>query len=153
MINRSKVSLKKSKDALETFGICNGEEWLDSACYDAQQALEFLMKGILLDNGVYFGKTHDIAYLNSLLEDENIIFDKQKDLESLAGTITSWESEWINGTGIRTTINTVRRIHNIYENLLDTFLEMQSKLNDTSAKEITEEDIAKSKKMPDKSNY
>lgn len=42
MVNRSKVSLKKSKDALETYEICNGEEWLDSACFDAQQAIEFL---------------------------------------------------------------------------------------------------------------
>jgi HEPN domain-containing protein len=122
MIKRSKVSLKKSKDALETFEICNGAEWLDSACYDAQQAVEFLIKGILLNNGIYFDKTHDIAYLNSLLEENDIIFSKQQDLCALAGTITSWEESFKYGTKIKTTVNTVRRIYNIYNDLLDTFL-------------------------------
>jgi HEPN domain-containing protein len=129
MINRSKVSLKKSKDALETFEICNGGEWLDSACYDAQQAIEFLIKGILLNNGIYFDKTHDIVYLNSLLEENDIVFPKQQDLNSLASTIISWEDSIKYGTGIKTTVNTVRRIYNIYNDLLDTFLKNQEELN------------------------
>lgn len=125
MLNRSKVSLKKAKDALETFGICGGEEWLDSACFDTQQAIEFLLKGILLEYGVTFDKTHDILYLISLLDTTSFKFEKHDNLMLLASTITSWEESGRYGKGIRTTIDTVRRIHNIYNNILETFLDEQ----------------------------
>jgi len=127
MVNRSRVSLKKSKDALETFEICNGEEWLDSACYDAQQAIEFLLKGILLEHGVMFEKTHDIMYLISLIDETRFCFSKRDDLIMLASTITSWEEGSRYGKGVRTSVNTVRRIHNIYNDILDAFLEEQEK--------------------------
>ena len=127
MVNRSRVSIKKSKDALETYEICNGEEWLDSACFDAQQAIEFLLKGILLECGVSFEKTHDVNYLVSLLDDTNFRFSKHDDLIMLSSTITSWEEGSRYGKGIRTSINTVKRIHNIYEDILNVFLKMQEK--------------------------
>lgn len=127
VVNRSRVSIKKSKDALETFEICNGEEWLDSACFDAQQAIEFLLKGILLEYGIVFEKTHDVNYLVSLLDDTDFHFEKHNDLIMLSSTITSWEEGSRYGKGIRTSVNTVRRIHNIYEDILNAFLEVQEK--------------------------
>jgi HEPN domain-containing protein len=126
MLNRSRVSLKKSKDALETYEICNGEEWLDSACYDAQQSLEFLIKGILLEYGKTFERSHDIGYLAGLLEETAFKFEKLDALIMLASTITSWEEGSRYGQGIKTTVNTVRRVHNIYIDMLETFLEQQS---------------------------
>lgn len=127
MVNRSRVSLKKSKDALETFEICNGEEWLDSACFDAQQAIEFLLKGILLEYGIVFEKSHDINYLVSLLDDSGFEFAKHDDLLILSSTITSWEEGSRYGKGIRTSVNTVKRIHNIYDDILSAFLDIQEK--------------------------
>lgn len=127
MVNRSRVSLKKSKDALEIFEICNGEEWLDSACFDAQQAIEFLLKGILLEYGIAFDKSHSIDYLVSLLDETSFAFTKHDDLILLASTITSWEEGSRYGQGIRTSVNTVKRIHNIYNNVLEAFLEVQQK--------------------------
>ena len=126
MINRSRVSLKKAKDALETYEICGGEEWLDSACFDTQQAMEFLIKGILLEYGISFGKSHDILYLLSLLDETDFHFEKHDDLMLLSTTLTSWEEGSRYGQGIRTTVNTVRRIHNIYKDLMESFLEVQS---------------------------
>ncbi len=126
MLNRSKVSLKKAKDALEIYEICNGEEWLDSACFDSQQAIEFLLKGILLEYGVYFERSHDIGYLASLLNESGFVFSRMDELILLAGTITAWEEGGRYGQGIRTSVDTVHRIHNIYKELLETFLEDQA---------------------------
>ena len=125
MLNRSRVSLKKSKDALETYEICNGEEWLDSACFDAQQAIEFLLKGILLEYGKSFGKSHDINYLLSILDETDFSFSRHDDLLILSSTITSWEEGIRYGQGIRTSVNTVRRIHKIYREIMDEFLRIQ----------------------------
>ncbi len=127
MLNRSKVSLKKAKDALETFEICNGEEWLDSACFDTQQAVEFLLKGILLGYGVPFEPTHDINYLVSLLDETGFTFSKHDDLVMLSATLTSWEEGSRYGKGVKTSVSTVRRMHNIYDDILRTFLSIQEK--------------------------
>ena len=127
MVNRSKVSLKKSKDALETYEICNGEEWLDSACFDAQQAIEFLLKGILLEYGESFDKSHDISYLLSLLNQVGFCFSKENDLILLSATLTSWEEGGRYGSGIRTSTDTVRRVHNIYNDILEAYIEVQKK--------------------------
>ena len=66
---------------------------LDKACFDAQQALEFLMKAILLEYAVPFEKTHDILYLSGLLDQTGIVFDQKENLDLLATTITSWEEK------------------------------------------------------------
>lgn len=125
MLNRSKVSLKKAKDALETFEICNGEEWLDSACFDTQQAIELLLKGILLGYGVKFEHSHDINYLLSLLDNTEFTFSKHDDLMMLSATLTSWEEGSRYGKGVKTSVNTVRRMHNIYDDILQSFLSVQ----------------------------
>ncbi len=139
MLERSKISLKKAKDALETFEICNGEAWLDSACFDTQQAMEFLLKGILLGYGVKFESTHNIDYLITLLDDKTTFtFTKHDDLMLLATTITSWEEGSRYGKGIKTSVNTVRRIHNIYNNILETFIKIQETNQLTIANEIND---------------
>ena len=125
IINRSKVSLKKSKDALETYLNCNGDEWLDSACYDAQQSIEFILKGILLEYGISFDKTHDIGYLLDKLGGTDVNFEKKDDLYRLSTTLTSWEESGRYGTGIRTSVQTVQRIHIIYNDILNSYLQIQ----------------------------
>ena len=35
----------------------------DSACFHAQQCVEKLIKGFLVEMGIYFGKTHDLRML------------------------------------------------------------------------------------------
>lgn len=139
MVKRSKVSMKKAKDALETYEICNGEEWLDSACFDTQQAIEFLMKGLLLNYNIPFSKEHDISYLLERLNNAGFYFDKQEDLEARAATLIEWEEKGRYGKGIKTSVNTVRRFHNIYESMLTAFLAEQEKNQvKTSASFITE---------------
>ena len=58
--------------------VSDDDAYLDIACFETQQALEFLMKAILLENGVSYNKSHDIRYLLSLLEDVNFEFSKKE---------------------------------------------------------------------------
>ena len=51
----------------------------------------------------------------------------KKALELLADTITDWEENRRYGRGVRTTVQTVQRIHNIYKSMNEAFLEMQEK--------------------------
>ena len=83
------------------------------------------MKNILLENGVEFYKTHDISYLADLLTDNGFHFEKEDSLELLASTITDWEESSRYGKGVRTTVQTIQRIHNIYNSMNESFLKQQ----------------------------
>ena len=102
---------------------------LDKACFDAQQALEFLMKAILLEYGVPFDKTHDISYLSDLLEKTGITFDEKEALDTLASTITSWEEKGRYYEGIKTKKETVKRVYRIMDALNEAFLRVQEENN------------------------
>ncbi len=65
MYNRSLVMFEQSKNALGK--IANDDAYLDVACFEAQQAIEFLMKAILMEYGIPYNRTHDIRYLLNLL--------------------------------------------------------------------------------------
>ena len=64
MYNRSLVMFEQSKNALGK--IANDDAYLDVACFEAQQAIEFLMKAILMEYGIPYNRTHDIRYLLNL---------------------------------------------------------------------------------------
>lgn len=125
MYSRSVVMLEQAKNALEHSSL--DEAYLDIACFETQQAIEFLIKAILLDNGKAYDKSHDIRYLLSLLEETEFYFEKMDALELLADTITDWEENSRYGKGVRTTVQTVKRIHNIYKSMNEAFLDMQEK--------------------------
>ena len=127
MYSRSAAMLEQSKNALKM--VQEDDAYLDVACFETQQALEFLMKAILLENGVAYDKSHDIRYLLSLLKEVDFTFDKQDALEILSDTVTDWEEGSRYGKGVRTTVQTVQRVHNIYKSLNETFLETQERNN------------------------
>ena len=87
------------------------------------------MKAILLENGIAYDKSHDIRYLLSLLKEVDFTFDKQDALEMLSDTVTDWEEGSRYGKGVRTTVQTVQRVHNIYKSMNETFLESQERNN------------------------
>lgn len=129
MINRSKVAYETSKMQLDYYKDGKGDAWLDSACFNAQQAVEFLIKGILLSNGIYFGENgldkkqgHVIDFLLEQLEEINFTFEKLEELELLSATLTSWEQGARYGEGIRTSAKTLHRIYKIYDSMLEQFL-------------------------------
>jgi HEPN domain-containing protein len=127
MYSRSVAMLEQSKNALTKAS--EDEAVLDVACFETQQAVEFLIKAILLENGIAYPKSHDIRFLLSLLEQVNFSFEKMDSLDLLADTITDWEENSRYGKGVRTTVQTVQRVHNIYRSMNEAFLETQEKNN------------------------
>lgn len=125
MYSRSVVMIEQAKNALQHSN--EDEAYLDIACFETQQAMEFLIKAILLENGKPYDKSHDIRYLLSLLQETDFYFEKMEALDLLADTITDWEENSRYGKGVRTTVQTVQRIHNIYRSMNESFLEMQAK--------------------------
>ena len=119
--------LEQSQNAIER--VASDDAYLDAACFEAQQAIEFLIKAILLEHGVAYSKSHDIRYLMSLLDETGFSFEKHDSLDLLADTITDWEESSRYGKGIRTTVQTVRRVHNIYKSMNEAFLAQQEQNN------------------------
>lgn len=56
------------------------------------------------------------------MEDIPFEFEKQDALELLSSTITDWEESSRYGKGIRTTVQTIQRVHNIYDSMNEAFL-------------------------------
>lgn len=54
MYSRSVAMLQQSKNALTK--VSEDDAYLDVACFEAQQAIEFLMKANLLENGIPYDK-------------------------------------------------------------------------------------------------
>lgn len=121
MYNRSCVAVEQAKDALNKVG--RDDAYLDLACFLTQQAIEFLMKAILSEYGVAYDKTHDILALLELLRSINFEFEQEDSLELLATTITDWEESSRYGKGIRTGVQTVQSVHNIYKSMNAAFLQ------------------------------
>ena len=106
------------------------EAYFDIACFNAQQAIEFLIKSILLEYHIPYefsgNKGHDILYLTTIMtESIDIDFDKKEELFLIAATITSWEQKGRYYDGIKTKETTVKRVLNIYKSLDDAFILLQ----------------------------
>lgn len=127
MYSRSIAMLRQAKNALGL--VSEDEAFLDVACFETQQAIEFLIKAILQENGVPYGKTHDIRLLFELLASTNFSFDKMDALELLSDTITDWEENSRYGKGVRTSVQTVQRVHNIFNGMNEAFIESQVENN------------------------
>ena len=127
MYSRSKVMFEQSVMALGK--VAEDDAYLDIAFFETQQAIEFLLMAVLLEEGVAYGKTHHIGQLLELVLGTGLTFEKQDVLELLADTITDWEESSRYGKGIRTTVQTVQRVHNIYRNINEEFLRRQAENN------------------------
>lgn len=121
LYGRFMVSYEKSIMMLAK--IDKDDAYLDSACFDAQQALEFLMKHILNHRDVPFKKTHDILYLYDLLAESGFTFECSNELLLLASTITSWEEGSRYKDGVHTTKLTVNRVYKIIDSINSSFIQ------------------------------
>ncbi len=127
LYDRSKVSIWKASLSLQH--VADDDAFLDSACFDTQQAIEFILKFILSEHGVRYKKTHDIRYLAELLDTTTFKFDKSAELNNMADTITNWETGSRYGSGVRTTAKAIHNAHDIYKSIDDAFMQMQESLN------------------------
>ena len=127
MYSRSCAALDQAKDALSK--VSRDDAYLDLAYFLTQQSVEFLMKAILLEYGMAYDKPHDILTLLELLRDIDFEFEQEDSLELLAATITDWEESSRYGKGIRTGVQTIQRVHNIYASMNEAFLQKLEETN------------------------
>ena len=152
MIKRSEISLEKSKYALDAFQKNNKTAYLDSACFDAQQAIEFLLKGILMEYGAFFEEggipkhlKHNIGYILDKVTECGFTFPSKDALSDISDTITGWEQEGRYGSGIKTPVNAVLKAYKIYDDIMSAFLLNMDKNN--------EEEKAEEQNKEDKEGY
>ena len=127
LYDRSKVSIWKASLSLQH--VAGDDAFLESACFDTQQAIEFILKFILSEHGANYKKTHDIRYLAELLDTTTFKFDKSAELNNMADTITNWETGICCGSDIRTTVEAIHSALDIYKSINDAFMRMQESLN------------------------
>lgn len=127
MYNRANVAMDLANMALNK--VADDDAYLDLACFNTQQGMEFLIKAILEENGRVYDKTHNIRYLLELLKDTGFIFDKMEELENISDTITQWEEKSRYGKGVKTMVQTVRKVHNMYNSLNEAYLRTQESNN------------------------
>jgi len=109
--------------------VVDDDAYLDLACFNTQQGIEFLIKAILEENGKVYDKTHNIRYLLELLKDTGFVFDKMEELENISDTVTQWEEKSRYGKGVKTMVQTVKRVHKMYNSLNEAYLRTQESNN------------------------
>lgn len=114
MYRKSKIWMNQAKESLKH--VSEDDIYIDMACYNSQQAIEFILKSVLQEKGIQFEKSHDIRYLLNLIPDD-FTFTKRDALELIADTITDWEQKSRYGDGVKTSVQTVQRTHNIYNSI------------------------------------
>jgi len=127
MYNRANVAMDLANVALNK--VADDDAYLDLACFNTQQAVEFLIKAILEENGKAYDKTHNIRYLLELLKDTSFVFDKMEELENISDTVTQWEEKSRYGKGVKTMVQTVKRVQNMYDSMNEAYLRTQESNN------------------------
>lgn len=101
-----------------------GDEWgMQIVMYHFQQAIEKLIKMLIMMSGAEFPHTHDISRLLTLCPDKNKIPDK---LFELAGVLTSWEAETRYGSSLLTNVKTLEECKSIYSDLHELVLSVMT---------------------------
>mgnify|MGYP003372607686 CR=1 FL=1 len=127
---RSKAPYEDLESNLDKFMKTGNDIYLDYSCFHAQQCIELLLKGILQYFDIEFptsgGQGHNIkSLLNLINENTPINFYSKNRLFSLADTISKWETQGRYGEGVKTKVDTVRNIKNIYDEIDESFLQFR----------------------------
>lgn len=107
-----------------------GDEWgMQGAMYHFQQAIEKLLKTLIMISGNEFPHTHDINRLLKLYPDAD---ELPSELNELAGVLTSWEAETRYGSSLLTNIKTLEECKSIYNGLHELVLSKMTEESDCS---------------------
>ena len=91
LLSRSKISLEHAKT--DYLKINSNDCYMDSCCFHLQQAIEFLLKGIVEMNGAAYAENHDVRANLNILNRIGVEIPCEKELRVLASTLYSWETE------------------------------------------------------------
>lgn len=91
LLSRSKIALEHAHNDYKKINL--NDCYLDSCCFNLQQCIEFLLKGIVEMNGFSYAENHDIRANLNILNRANIEIPCEKELRLMASTLYSWETE------------------------------------------------------------
>ena len=91
LLSRSKISLEHAKT--DYLKINTNDCYMDSCCFHLQQAIEFLLKGIVEMNGAAYAENHDVRANLNILNRIGVEIPCEKELRVLSSTLYSWETE------------------------------------------------------------
>lgn len=91
LLSRSKIALEHARSDYSK--IDTNDCYLDSCCFNLQQCIEFLLKGIVEMNGLQYAENHDIRANLNILNRIGVEIPCEKDLRLMASTLYSWETE------------------------------------------------------------
>jgi len=125
MYDRFLVSYEKSACMLEKSK--SNDAYLDSACYDLNQAFNFLLRHILLVLGEDYASWHDIENLGNFLYLTGFHFDEEECLANLGTIISKWDNNARYGGGVNVTAHFVREVYKVLDSLHLAYLELVKK--------------------------
>ncbi len=90
LLRRAYARLVSAKSSLEH--IDEDDAFLDTACFDVQQSMEFALKYWIEMSGLGYARTHDISNLVSQLIAHGVRADVLYEINNNASLYTSWET-------------------------------------------------------------
>ncbi|MCM1287326.1 MAG: HEPN domain-containing protein [Clostridium sp.] len=91
LLNRAKVNRKIVAD---NYALINTDDaYLDSCCYNIQQAIELTLKFLVEMNGDVYVENHDIRAQLNKLSKLPVKLPRENELRNMAVTLNSWEAE------------------------------------------------------------
>lgn len=102
--------------------------YLDSCCFNLQQCIEFLLKGIVELNGEQYAENHDIRANLNILNRMHVEIPCEKELRAKASLLYSWETESRYKESFIAAINDIEEVFEIAEKLMEYVLEAISYL-------------------------
>ena len=91
LLSRAKISLEHAQSDYRK--IDNNDCYMDSCCFNLQQSVEFLLKGIVEMNGLMYAENHDVRANLNILARNNITIPCEKEIRDKAAILHSWETE------------------------------------------------------------
>ena len=90
-LSRAKICLEHAKN--DYIKIEENDCYMDSCCFNLQQCVEFLLKGIVEMNGILYAENHDVRANLNILMRNNIDIPYEKEIREKASVLYSWETE------------------------------------------------------------
>lgn len=91
LLSRAKISLEH---AISDYSkIEENDCYMDSCCFNLQQSIEFLLKGIVEMNGLMYAENHDVRANLNILSRNNISIPSEIEIRNKASILYSWETE------------------------------------------------------------
>lgn len=91
LLSRAQVALENAEHNYKL--IQQDDAYLDAACYNIQQAIEFALKFLVEMTGQQYAENHDIRANINILNRVDYHISYEAEIKNMASTLYSWETE------------------------------------------------------------